>query len=309
MYKTLSNKEKIMEKIHNNEPNINNNKDKKLMIAYLELIITAFLWGLATILIKDNLDKIPTFHVMASRFLIGAIFVFVTAPKKILSIEKNDIKQGVPIGIVVFLTYALFTVGLKYTSASKAGFLVSLSVLFVPAVQSVLNKKKPSKWTIISISLSIIGLYLISGMNGTSLNMGDIIIMTAAVGNTLYIISIDRLGKNVDNYRLSFIQLFTTFIISLAIAMFYEGINFQVIKDNTLRLLLIGICGTGITTFLQTKSQKIASPESVGIILLGEPLTTLLLAFFFLNETILLRGFVGSIILTIALIIAILKKI
>lgn len=298
-----------MDKIKNNETNIDNNKDKKLAIAYFELIITAFLWGLATILVKDNLDSIPTFHVVTIRFLIGAIFVFITAPKKILSINNVDIKRGVPIGIIVFLTYALFTVGLKYTSASKAGFLVSLSVLFVPVVQSVVTKKKPSKWTIISISLSLIGLYLISGMNGTSLNIGDIIIMTAAVGNTLYIISIDRLGKEIDNYRLSFIQLMTTFIISFIIAIFCEGINIQVIKDNMLVLLIIGICGTGITTFLQTKSQKVASPESVGIILLGEPLATLLLAFFFLNETILLRGFIGSIILTIALVIAILKKI
>ena len=297
-----------METIQSNKPN-NNNKDKKLAIAYFELIIIAFLWGLATILVKDNLDEIPTFHVVAARFLIGAIFVFITAPKKILSIKKDEIKRGVPTGIIVFSTYALFTIGLKYTSASKAGFLVSLSVLFVPIIQSISNKKKPSKWTIISISWSLIGLYLISGINGTSINIGDIIIITAALGNTLYIILIDRIGKNIDNYRFTFIQLFTTFIVSFIIALFYEGLNLHVIKANFLRLLIIGIGGTGITTFLQTKAQKVASPESVGIILLAEPLTTLMMAFFFLNETILLRGFIGSIILTAALIIAILKKI
>lgn len=291
---------------------MDNNKtteEKKHIIAYFELIITAFLWGLTTVLIKNNLDKIPIFHLLTGRFFIGSLFIFLIAPKKILTTSKTEFKKGMIIGILVFLTYALFTVGLQYTTASKAGFLVSLSVLFVPLFVSIKNRKTPSKWTVISVSLSLIGLYLISGMNGTNINIGDIIIIIAAIGNTFYILSIDRFGKEIGNYRLAFTQQFTTFIISFVMAIFYEGFSPQIIWNNILMFIVIGITGTGITTFLQTSAQKKASPESVGIILLGEPLTTLLLAYFFLKETILLKGFIGSAILTASLVIAILKKI
>lgn len=283
--------------------------DNKLVLAYMELIITAFFWGLATVLMKKHIDEIPTFHLIASRFLVGALVVFLLAPKKIFTIDKKDLKVGTILGTLNFVTYAFIVLGLNYTSASKTGFLASLSVLFVPIVQSIINKSKPSKWTIISIFLSLLGLYLISGINGTSLNKGDILIILCALCSTAYILLLSKLGKDIDDYRLSFLQMFTIFILSFIMVLCFEDLNLQVIKNNSSVLLLVGILGTGLTTFLQTKAQKVASPESVGIIFLGEPLTTLFLAYIILNETILLKGLVGSGFITIALIIAILKKI
>lgn len=284
-------------------------KNNSLTLAYMELIITAIFWGLATVLMKKHIDEIPTFHLLFSRFLIGAIVIFLLSPKKIFTINKDDLKVGIGLGALNFITYALIVLGLNYTSASKTGFLASLSVLFVPIVQSIINKKTPSKWTVISIALSLVGLYLISGINGTSMNIGDIFIILCACCSTAYIILLSKFGKNIDDYRLSFLQMATIFTLSFIIAFFNEGLNFQVIQNNFSVLLVVGILGTGLTTFLQVKAQKVASPESVGIIFLGEPLTTLFLAYIILNETILLKGLIGSGLILIALIIAILKKI
>lgn len=286
-----------------------NRENKKLSVAYIELIITAFFWGLATVIMKKHIGEIPTFHLLASRFLIGALVIFLLSPKKIFTINRNDLKIGITIGALNFITYALFTLGLNYTTASKAGFLTSLSVLFVPVLQSIINRSKPSKWTVISVLLALIGLYLISGINGTSLNIGDIFVMLGAISSTAYIILLSNLGKKTDDYRLSFLQMFTIFILSFTFTFFYEGLNLQIIKNNTSVLLVVGILGTGLTTFLQVKAQKVASPESVGIIFLGEPLTTLFLAYIILNETILLKGLIGSGLIIIALVIAIFKKV
>ena len=284
-------------------------KEKQLCIAYFELIFIAFIWGTSTVLMKKYINEIPTFHIMLTRFGIGALVVFLASPKKIATIGKNDLKIGILLGLLIFGSYAFFILGLVFTSASKTGFLASLSVLFIPIIQTIISKKAPSKWTMMSIIFSVLGLYLMSGMNGTGTNIGDFLVIIGALCYTTYIILLGKLGKSIDEYRLTFIQLTLTFIISLFLAIFYEGLDLSVIKNNIFVLLLIGAVGTGLTTFMQAKAQKVASPESVGILLLFEPITTMILAFFFLKETISLKGFLGSLLVLISLIVAIVKKI
>ncbi len=74
-------------------------------------------------------------------------------------------------------------------------------------------------------------------------------------------------------------------------------------------ILVMGIFGTALTNFAQVKAQKHASPESVGLILLGEPLFTLVMAAAILKEQILIGGLFGAGLILVALVITIVKDI
>jgi drug/metabolite transporter (DMT)-like permease len=71
----------------------------------------------------------------------------------------------------------------------------------------------------------------------------------------------------------------------------------------------MGVVGMALPNFFQTKAQKTASTESVGIILLADPLFTLILAALFLREPIFLSGLIGGGLILISCVIAIIKKI
>lgn len=279
------------------------------MKAYFYLLFSAIAWALANILAKKYIDAIPPFHLMLGRFLLAAIFIFLTKPKKVLDIKKADVKVGSILGFVIFLSYVSSIIALKYTSASKASFLFALSVLFIPMVESVLRTKLPGKWTIISVVFSIIGLKLISGINGTGFNIGDLIAIACSVCYTVYILILDRFASDKDEFIMTLVQLVAVSIVSLISLFLFEGFNFQYIKDGLVPIVVIGIFSTGLSTFLQTKALKHASSESAGIILLGEPLFTLIMAYFILHETIVFSGLMGSTLILGSLIIAVVKKI
>lgn len=88
----------------------------------------------------------------------------------------------------------------------------------------------------------------------------------------------------------------------------FEGFCIEYIKIALIPILIIGVLCTGIATLCQTRAQKVTSTESVGILLLGEPLFTLIMAFFILKETILLNGVLGGILILISLVLAVVKK-
>ena len=277
--------------------------------AYLEILGTAFAWGLSAVLLKMNIENVSPYHLMMGRFTIATIFIFAIKPKSVRQINKESLKVGIPLGIVVFIAYSFGVICLKYTSASKSSFLVSLSVLFVPLLEIMIKRKVVSKWTFVSVFFSLIGLRLISGMDGAGFNIGDTFAILSALFYSVYIIMMDRNGKEIDEMVLTFIQLLVVSICS-AIALFlFESFDFQSLKSIWLPILVIGVLCTGVSTLFQTRAQKVASTESVGILLLGEPLFTSVLAFFILKETILASGLIGGALIIFSLVIAIIKKI
>lgn len=286
-----------------------NTLELKRFRAYAELLFASFTWALATIIIKKYIGTIPSFHLLMGRFVAGTLFIFALQPYNVVRIKKKDLKIGVPLGFLVFGAYAFGVICLKYTSASKSGFLVSLSVLFIPLFETIRRKVAPSKWIVMSVAMSLVGMVLISGINGGGFNYGDMLAIASSIIYTAYVLSLARYGKDIEETLLTLIQLAVVSVCCILAVIIFEGFSMQYIKEGLIPILIIGVLCTGVTTLLQTRAQKVASPESAGILFLGEPLFTLIMSYFILNETILFSGLVGAILILSSLVIAVLKKI
>lgn len=277
--------------------------------AYAELTVSAFGWALSTILTKIFIGTVPAYHLLMGRFIIGVLFIIALQPQNVARIKKKDLKAGIPLGVLMFGAYSFGIICLKYTTASKSGFLVSLSVLFIPIIDSIIKKKSPSRWTIISVAMSLIGMSLISGINGSGFNFGDLLAVGSSMIYTAYVLAMDKYGKDVEDTLLTLIQLVVVAVCCTLAAVFFDGFSIEHIRAAWIPILIIGVLCTGIVTLCQTRAQKVASPESVGILLLGEPLFTLIMAFFVLNEVILFGGLIGGMLILGSMVITVLKRI
>ncbi|MBN2794809.1 MAG: DMT family transporter [Clostridia bacterium] len=275
--------------------------------ADLLLFITASGWAMSTIIIKLYTETLPVFHLMFGRYAIALIVLTFMQRNKKQKISKSDWKYGGILGILTFLAFTLAIASLYFTSASKSGFFVAMSVLFVPIVTTILHRHLPNKWITFGVLLSLVGLYLISGMNGGGFNRGDALALLCAFSYTVYILILDRSAKQIDESQLAWMQMLVVTIISAVFMIIFEGINLEGLKAAFLPILVIGVLGTALTNYAQIKAQQHATPESVGLILLGEPLFTLIMAAIILHEKILFKGVIGAVLLLLALVITILK--
>lgn len=280
----------------------------KLRIAYLMLFMTSFGWAMSTIVIKMVAGELPAMHLMFGRFALAAIIFAVIKGRKV-QLDKKVIFHGSYLGIFLFLAYYLAVISLSYTSASKSGFLVALSVLWVPLVQLVIHRKRPNRWVGLCVGLSLIGLYWISGLDGIGFNIGDAMAIGCSIAYTAYIMLIDNYSKEMNEDQMTFAILVSVTLISLIFALIFEGFSWGILIANWLPIVIISILGTVMATYFQTRAQQVASPESVGIILLGEPLFTLLMALMILGEKVTLMGLVGCALLLCSLVIAVVKKV
>lgn len=277
--------------------------------AYSMLLICGVAWAASTIVIKVSLNLIDPFHLMLGRFSVAFLVLFLVNPSTFFKSTIKDALMSMGLGVWIFGAYALAIFSLSYTTASKSGFLVAMAVILVPLIQLLFHKKRPTLWVAVSVMLSLVGLYLISGMDGIGFNLGDFLAILSSLSYAIYIILVDRYAKEIRTFTLVQFQLLTMILISFCFVILYEGLMVHMLVQGTTPILLTGLIGTALTLFFQVDAQRVASPESVGLLLLSEPVFTFVMAWGLLHETITPSGTIGGGLIIGAMVLTILKKI
>lgn len=215
--------------------------------------------------------------------------------------------------------FATQTVGLKFTSATKSGFLTGTAVIIVPLLQIIIEKKAPTKGVIIGTILVMLGIaFLSSGGSslfsllsdlGSNFNLGEGLTLICALFFALYIIYLDIETSLYDFWTLLFLQIITTAFLSIIFLLVFTETNLEPFKFDLTNNLVwaifyTSIFATLITTALQTKYQKNVTPAKAGIIFSFEPIFAALFAFFILGEKITNFGYIGASLIMMGLLVS-----
>jgi drug/metabolite transporter (DMT)-like permease len=275
------------------------------------------LWGATFVIVKEALADISSMGFIAARFIIAGILLLPFILRSKFSIES--IKAGTFLGALLFMGFATQTVGLKFTSATKSGFLTGTAVIMVPLLQIIIEKRTPTKGVILGTVMVLIGVtFLSSGGNsiislfndiGSNFNVGDLLTLICALFFALYIIYLDVETVKYDFWILLFLQIVTTAILSLVFLFIFSGVDLEEIKINPsanliYALIYTSIFATLVTTGLQTKYQKNVTPAKAGIIFAFEPLFAAIFAFFLVGEKISNFGYVGASLIILGLVVS-----
>lgn len=282
------------------------------------LLLNTIIWGGTFVIIKSALNDVSPMLFLGIRFLIAAIIFLPFVPKIFKGISKKTIRGGILLGFLFFLGFAAQTIGLKYTSATKSGFISGTFVIFIPFLQFFIERKVPSKMNLLGVLFVIIGLIFLSskGQNfldifseiGSNFNIGDTLTLLCSILFAMYMVYLDKITRENPFMPLVILQIFVTGLSALLISAFnftfnLEQIHLHVTSNLVFALLYTSILATIITTTLQTKFQKVVTPTKAGIILSLEPIFAALAAFFILGEKVSNFGFMGCILIFTGLLV------
>lgn len=282
--------------------------------ADLSLLLVTAIWGTTFVIVQNAISFLPPFTFNAVRFLLAGVMmalpVFLTFKHKKINFKRSTLFSGMLLGVFLFIGYGFQTIGLVYTTSSKAAFITGLSVILVPITGFVLFKHKPRFIIWISSVLSVFGLYMITMTGGGSFNLGDFFVLICAVGFAFHILTTGKFSATHDALHLTIVQIMTVGVLSALSALILEDwvrtLNpayiFQF--DVILALLVTAIFATAIAFFIQTKVQKYTSAARVAIIFAFEPVFAALTAFLFAGEQLTVAAGVGFFFIFAAMILA-----
>ena len=193
-------------------------------------------------------------------------------------------KGGLICGCALFVAASLQQVGLVYTDAGKAGFITAMYIVLVPILGLFLGQKPP-RAAIFSVILAVFGLYLLSAVRSSSINIGDILLMGCALAFAVQITCVDRVAQELDGLRLNAIQALVVSVLSVPFTLLTETIVWSNILACWLPLVFAGVLSMGLAYTLQIVGQKSLEPTRASLIMSLESVFAALFGWLLLHET------------------------
>jgi len=278
----------------------------KKTISFICLVICTFIWGTTFIAQDTGMDNIGPFTFNCVRFFVGflavAPFVFLFEKKKIRHQISNKTfefyKLIIPVGVFLFLGCIFQQVSLLYTDVANSAFFTIFYVPMVPIVVYFLFSEK-MHWSIWpSVLACVIGGYLLSDINDSSIRLGDTLVLIGALFWALHIIYIGKIITQFDlPFFIALIQNLIVSCLSFILVVIFEEINFSAISLETVEILYAGILSGGAAFALQLFGQKNISPAPAAIIMSLEGVVAAVAAWFILNQILNLNNVIGCLLI------------
>lgn len=288
----------------------------KNLLGTLQLLLAAFIWGSAFVAQSDGMNYVGPLTFTSVRFMLGGIVLIPIILIRNAAAKRNPayepfetagIKQtllgGICCGVLLSIAAALQQFGILYTTVSKAGFITTLYVIFVPLC-GLFMKKKLGFTLWIAVILATAGLYLLCMTEGLSLSFGDTLVFLCAIAYTAQIIAVGHFSKKIDPVLLSSLQFITVGIVTGIPALISEHPDINSILAAWLPILYAGIMSSGVAFTLQVVAQRYTESTIAAITMSFESVFAVLCGWALLGEELSFREGMGCIVMFCAIILA-----
>jgi drug/metabolite transporter (DMT)-like permease len=239
--------------------------------------------------------------------LMIAPFAWWKSKGELLGLSRSDLRLAIIAGFFLALHFATWISSLDYTSVANSVVLVNTNPLWVGLLTPWITKEHLKKTTVIGILFSVLGGAII-GMGdfaaGGKALLGDGLALCGSICMAVYLL----IGRNLRR-KLSLLPYVFVCYGSAAVILWITVI--------ALRLPVSGFNATTITAFfgMAVVSQVIGhssynwalkwfSPSLIAVCLLGEPVGSTIMAYFFFHEGLSAFKIIGGIIILFAIYMA-----
>ena len=190
---------------------------ERSFLPLLALVGVTAIWGVTFVQVKDALPLYPLFAFLAVRFAISTAALAPFAWGRLRVLPREGYVAGVGVGALLAAAYGFQTAGLELTTVSSTGFITGLYVVFTPFIALALFRTPVPRALWAGVGLAVVGLFLLSGAPGGSA-AGNALVLAAALAAALQIVALERFAPRYDVRALTFLQMATSFVGFLTIA-------------------------------------------------------------------------------------------
>jgi len=280
------------------------------------LLLVAVVWGASYGLAKTAVFFYPVLGFLAVRFCITSLLLLPAWRGLSKRQMRDTLKTGLPLGGILLAIFVSETYGLSKTLASNAAFLISLCVMLTPFVEWMILRTRPTMGSFVVAGISLGGTWLLTSSVSLSFNVGDGLMLIAALLRAVMVTCTNKLtkGKDIPSLPLTAVQTGVVGIgcIVLATTALPGGLPPlpPLPHDSAFwyaTAFLVMFC-TLFAFFAQNYALKRSTPTRVSLLMGTEPVFGAMFAVYWLHESLSITGWLGGLMIVIASLWTIRKK-
>ena len=268
------------------------------------LLITAVIWGSGFVVTAIALEYLNAYQVMAGRFALATLILIILFGYRFKKFTKPVVWKGAILGTILYIAFALQTVGLQYTTPSKNAFLTALNVVIVPLIAYLIYKRGLDRYELAGSVIAIVGIGFLSLQGSMTINIGDALSLACAVAFAFDIFYTNLFVQKEDAISLTMMQFITAALISVVVVFIRGDIPTVVEKEAVYSIGYLAVFSTTIAYLFQNIAHQYASATKAAIILSTEAFFGMVLSVLFLHEVLTGRMIIGAMLIMMAILIA-----
>ncbi|MFF5533930.1 DMT family transporter [Streptomyces cinerochromogenes] len=246
----------------------------------LPVLLVAVVWGSSYLAAKGVTTERTVLAVLVLRFAVALPVLAATGWRRLRALSAVQLRGAGLLGLILAGIFLLETYGVVHTSATNAGLIISLTMVFTPLAESRVRGTRLPGPFFGAAGLSVLGVALLTqGAGFTAPTGGDLLMLGAAVARTVHVLAMSRMEsvRGADALSLTTVQLGAAVLVFAALAALpgtgaspwsaaaaFDG-------GDWLGLVYLSAFCTLFAFFVQMWAVRRTSPSRVSLLLGTEP--------------------------------------
>jgi drug/metabolite transporter (DMT)-like permease len=266
-------------------------------LADLSLVGICVIWGTSFAIVKSVVGETNPATFIAARFTLAAILLGLIASRRLHKLDRELWKAGFVLAVPLMLGFLAQTYGLQGTTASKAGFITGMHVVFTPFLEQTFLRNRIMPYQMAGVGVAVAGLGLLTLDRLSPPTYGDLLVLACAFCFAVHLVLLGHYSPAMDGLLLSVTQMVWAAVFSILVAGSDMVQVVQFDKDLILSVAYLGVMGTALAYLVQTTAQKYTPPTRAALILQTEPVFSSFFARLWLDERFNIQQSVGAILI------------
>ncbi|MER5408819.1 DMT family transporter [Streptomyces sp. NPDC002769] len=252
---------------------------RRAWLTDLPLLLVAAVWGASYLAAKDVTTARTVIAVLVLRFAVALPVLVAVGWRSLRALTAAQWRGAAVLGLILSGIFLLETYGVVHTSATNAGLVISLTMIFTPLAEAAVNRVRPARAFLAAAGVSVLGVVLLTQSGGfTRPSPGDLLMLLAAVARTGHVLVMSRSKavRGAGALPLTTVQLGTAVLVFALLSAGADTTPWAAAADFGARewagLLFLAVCCTLFAFFVQMWAVRRTSPSRVGLLLGTEPL-------------------------------------
>lgn len=270
--------------------------------ADLFLVCTTLIAAFGWICSREAVSGMPTMAFLGMRFFFAGLLLMAFCSRRDIQQAFHHRKQVLISGLLLASCMLLWIYGVATTrSLGEGAFIMSLSMLFVPIVAWSVLQARPARCFWISLPVGMVGLALLTLKHDITFEPSQFLFLGSAILQAIYFCYNTKYAAWVPVRPLAACQLTCTGLIAGVLSWSLESWPQQVPTSAWGWLAASVLLATSLRFWLQLKGQSMTTAASAALIMLLEPLLTVIAAALWYGEMMSVQQMLGCTLILAAL--------
>ncbi|MDF2153470.1 DMT family transporter [Vibrio sp. CAU 1672] len=270
------------------------------------LVFTTILAAAGWIFSKEAIQGLPPFGFIGLRFVLASACLLPFCYRHFRQIESTDIYKAMGVGTLLGSALLLWIYAISVSDTLGEGaFIMSLSMLFVPLIAWLLFKQSPNRLFWLALPVALAGLLMLSLGGGVDweASSSQVWFLAAALMLAVHFNFNGKYARRIPTLLLTCLQLFMIGCMGLLASLLTETWPEAVSDTTWMWFSLSMLVATSLRYVMQTAGQKHSTAANAAIIMILEPVWTVVLSVIWYSEQMPMHKLSGCLMILSALLL------